>query len=202
MKIDHRTGAKYKLSIKNDADISTYNVKEQIMLLFVRNRSQHYRDQSEIQSALKSIGAPHPQGTISKNLKELRMFPFEYKGCVFAICQTPRGYTLLDQADYAKSLRYLLDKQHILERNMVFYEHSIPTPQMFIFWISDDPEKQETAIDLFQRALSGSYMDIFYIENRLVILLDFEAVRFTSLSKLLKNFFDKGNNIYMQEYTN
>ena len=202
MKDWHKTGAKYILCTKKDEDISTCNVKKQIMILFVRNRSKHYKEQLDIQLALENMGLSHSQGTISKALKELKMFPFEYKGCVFAICLTPKGYTLLGQDDYPKSLRYLLIKDNLLCRDIVFYEHSLPTPQMFIFWVTDDPDKKEKVVDLFRRALSGAYIDIFYIENRLVILLDSEAERFTPLSKLLKNFFDKGNNVFMDVPTN
>lgn len=202
MKKSHKTGIKYVLSTKNDDDISTYSVSKQIMLLFIQNRSKHYKEQLDIQAALKDMGFPHSQGAISKALKELKMFPFEYKGCVFAICLTPKGYALLDQDDYPKSLKYLLDKNHILCRDIVFYEYGLHTPQMFIFWITDEPEKKEMAIDLFRRALAGAYIDIFYIENRLVILLNSDSERFISLSKLLKNFFDKGNNVFMQTSTN
>ena len=202
MKIDHKAGTKYKLFINKGDDISGYNVKKQIMLLFVQNRSKHYRGQRDIQAALENMGVPHSQGAISKALKELKMFPFEYQGCVVAICITPKGYALLDQDDYPKSLRYLFETEHILARDMVFYEHGLLMPQMFMFWVVDDPNKKDIAVKLFQRALAGAYIDIFYIENRLVILLDSESERFITLSKLLKNFFDKGNNIYMDVPTN
>ena len=131
-------------------------------------------------------------------MKALLHSPFEYRNQIFAICSTPNGHCLLPQEDHTKSLRYTLNKKDILSKDLVFYEHGINLPQTFIFWINNDEEKKQEALDLFTRVLRGSYLDIFYIEHRLVILLDFDSIRFPELSKSLKNFFSKENSKYLE----
>lgn len=188
----------YELLINLNDNFSDYSIKQQLMLLFVRNRGKYYRDQQEVMDDLEKMGAPHSQGAISKNLRFLQQFPFGYKGNVYAICQTPKGYTLLDQTDYPKSLRYVLDKEKLLKRDSVFYEHANSLPQMFVFWIVDDEEKRERAKELFKRVLNGNYMDIFFVDDKLVIFLDAESEFLSQNSRILRNLFLETNDMYLR----
>ena len=188
----------YELLINLNDEFNDYSIKQQLMLLFVKNKGKHYRGQQEIMDDLAAMGALHSQGAISKNLRFLQQFPFGYKGNVYAICQTPKGYTLLDQMDYPKSLRYILDKEKLLKRDSVFYEHTVQVPQMFVFWVVDDENKKERAKELFKRVLNGSYMDIFLVDDKLVIFLDAESEYLSQNSKILKNFFSETNDMYVR----
>lgn len=188
----------YKFTFNQQDDVQTYSVKKHLALLFLNNRSKHYRTQTDILLALKDMGFPHSQSAISKNLSILESFPFEYHDQVFAICNTPKGYCLLNQEDYPKSLRYALESKKVLARDIVFYEHGLNLPQMFIFWVHLDVEKQKIALELFKKAFYGSYVDIFIANDRLIILLDYSSSRFPENSKILKNFFSKENDHFLQ----
>lgn len=187
----------YKFVFNKSDNVQNYSVKQQIALLFLNNRSKYYKSQDAIIQGLKKIGITRSQSAISKNISLLEHFPFMYHNQIFAICDTPKGYCLLDQADYPKSLRYVLQKKQLLEREFVFFQHGPTSPQMFIFWISNDDEKKELALELFKKCLFGCYQDLFYIDNRLVILLDFKSSRFSNCSSLLQNFFSKDNAMFL-----
>ena len=186
----------YKLTFDKGANIDEYPVKEKIALLFLKNRSKYYKSQEDIKDALAASGMPCSQSAVSKGMGFLAQFPFMYHNQVFAICDTPKGYCLLSQADYPKSLRYALQKKNLLERDAVFFEE-LPLPQMFIFWIVDSEKEKECAAELFIKCLHGNLLDLFYLENRLVILLDKNGPRFPECSKMLRNFFSKDNSLYL-----
>lgn len=192
----------YIFTFSKGDNLEEYTVKEQIALLFLKNKSKYYKSQDDIRDALFAMGASCSQSAVSKSIRTLEHFPFMYHNQVFAICDTPKGYCLLNQEDYPKSLRYTLQKKNLLAREVVFYEDGIPLPQMFIFWIDDDSKKRDEAITLFTKSLSGNYLDIFYFENRLVILLNKEGPRFTDCSKMLRNFFSKANGQYLFDIPN
>jgi hypothetical protein len=179
-------------------NIQNYTVTEQIVQLFLRNRNKYFKSQDDILDALKELGIVHSQSAISKSLKDLKQFPFVYRNTIFAICSTPRGLCLLNQDDYLKSLLYVIQQEKLLEHEYSFCEHSLPTPQMFIFWINTDAKKQERALELFQRSLYDCLLDVFYVDNRLIILLNHNSPRFTEISNIMKNFFSKDNARYLQ----
>ena len=177
-------------------NLKEYTVKEQIALLFLKNKSKYYKSQDDIRAALLALGVSRSQSAVSKGIRNLEYFPFVYHTQVFAICNTPKGYCLLNQADYPKSLRYALEKKKLLQQDTVFFEE-LPLPQMFIFWIEDDEEKKEDAAALFRKCLHGNLLDLFYIENRLVILLKKNGPHFSNCSKMLRNIFTKENSLYL-----
>ena len=186
----------YVFTFNKGNNMGEYTVKEQIALLFLKNRSKYYKSQDSIRDALLAMGISHSQSAVSKGIRSLELIPFMYHTQVFAICNTPKGYCLLNQADYPKSLRYALEKKSLLERDTVFFEE-LPLPQMFIFWILDDKDNKKITAELFRKCLQANLLDLFYIDNRLIILLDKNGPHFPECSKMLRNFFSKENSLYL-----
>lgn len=177
---------------END-DVKKYTVKKQIIWLFLQNKSKCYRELNNIVEALCDKGVPHSQGSVSKGMKAVMQRPFEYNGKIYAITKTNRGYALLDQDHYPRNLRYTLETKCAFKCKRVFYEEGLNKPQMFVFWITEDPQVREETKALFEMVLNNGFLDIFYIEDKLIILLDCKSDRFFFNCDLLKKFFAKEN---------
>lgn len=180
----------YKWIFNEKDDKSRYSARKLIVLLFTTSPKKRYKSQQEISEAIKAcFGESRQQSAISKGLKELLGYRFEVLGKKYIIRKYEGEYFLEAEAAHSSNLRNEMIKEKIFKREFVYYEKSLTKPQTFVFWIKKDEKKRKKAKEKFIELLGGGYVDIFYIHDKLIIMLDPQAKDFEVLSDVLKNFF-------------
>lgn len=171
-------------------DIKKYSTRKLLALLFSDDPNQKYVDQKDIAKALTKYGVTRTQSAVSKVLKYFLGKEFELKGVRYLLLKTDLGYEILRPDDAAMVNRAaLLSKRYL--KPIVFYESGLEFPEAFIFWASDRTKSniKETADILCTIVGKGNYIDIFCVENKIVVLLNRHSSAFKSKSMLLKGFF-------------
>ena len=183
---------------END-DLSTYSTKRLIIKLFISHPARTYRNQESVAKALVSLwGISRSQGAISKCFKNLLGHSFRVNDSQYIITKYEGSYLLQNEASHSENLRYQMTKQELFERQFVYYEHGVKDPQTFVFWIADNEKKRKAAKKQFEQLLTNRYIDIFFIESKLVIMLDPESSDCPLLSDVLRNFFSPYYDAYKQ----
>ena len=168
-----------------------------LIKLFTAHPSRTYSTQEDICLAIqKEFGVTRKQSCISKRLADLSDSPFRVKGVQYVISKYDNKYQLLNVTDYRNSLRHKLKEATVFTKEIAYYEHGLKNPQTFVFWISNDAEKQNIACKSFKSMLEDIYLDIFLYQDKLVVMLNPNAPDFTKYSGVLQNFFEPYYDIF------
>lgn len=168
--------------------------------LFTKYPTKTYTTQKEICNALQEeFGASRKQGSISKALSTLSDTPFKSKGVQYVISKYEGKYRLFNDSDYRNSLRHKLKEASVFSKEVAYFEHGLKFPQTFVFWLNDDRDKQSMAFECFKNMLDGTYLDIFIYQEKLIVMLNPEALNFSIYSDVLQNFFKPHYDIFKTE---
>ena len=174
---------------KND-DTDKYPTRIWLVKLFSDFPAQRYRSHEEIVNALdQHYGVKRSQSAISKHLSPMLGEAFKVKDRLYIVTKFQETYLVQDEASFSKNLRTQMIEDGMFEKQQVYYQEGPYPPQTFIFWICNNDNAKEKAMDNIKNMLQYQYLDIFYFENRLIILLNPKSSKFSLYSDVLKHFF-------------
>ena len=171
-------------------DTAKYSTKRWLIKLFSDYPSRTYRSHDDIKEALMAkYQIDRTQSAISKGLKDLLGHAFIVRNSQYIVTSFKGSYVIQNEAEFSRNLREKMNSEFLFARNSVYYQHNINCPQIFVFWINDSEPKKEQAKKYFEQLLLNDISDIFFIENRLIIMLDPDSSKCNLFSDVLKNFF-------------
>lgn len=181
----------YPHLLLDNNDLDKKSTKQLLIKLFTEYPKRKYPTQAAIANALNELyGISRNQEAISKGFTKLLGHPFNVKGTRYSICKLGGYYQLLNESTYIESLCYKLTDAGAFKRNIIYYEQELRLPQSFILWIKDDEKIRDTALNDLRNILDDACLDIFYYEDKLIILLNYKSPKFPRMSEFLKNFFN------------
>lgn len=187
----YKTPPLRRLVVK-DKKLEEYSTRDLLIELFTKFPERQYDKQEKIVKALeKELGVVRTQGAISKGLKRLIGKQFIYKGKPMAIKKTLGRYRLLDEFDYLDDIAFQLIDKKVFTKKIVFYEQSLSLPRTFVFWVKDDQTTRKLVVDKLKMMLNDVALDMFYFEDKLIIMLNYKSPRFQEMSNRLMGFFDR-----------
>lgn len=174
----------------SDDDITQYSTKRLLIKLFSDYPSYTYHSHDDIKKALMDkYQIIKTQSAISKGLSSFLGRAFIVRSCQYIVTKFKGSYVIQNEADFSRNLREKMTSEALFARDSVYYQHNISCPQTFVFWITNSEVAKKQAKIYFEQLLLNEVVDIFYLENRLVIMLDPDSSKCTLFSDVLKNFF-------------
>ncbi|MBR2937295.1 MAG: hypothetical protein IKB80_02205 [Oscillospiraceae bacterium] len=184
----------YLFASTNVDDLTT---KQLLVKLFTEQPLEHYETQEEIAVAVyANYGVKRSQSAVAKGLGKIINKPFLFKGVCYIVSKTEGYYRIQKKDEHNEELREQMVRGNLFKREYAYYEHDMKAPQTFVFWIADSAKAHAEAKESFEKILAGEYVDIFYIDDKLVIMLDHKSQRRKVICDMLKNFFVLSYNAY------
>lgn len=182
------TNENVKTYLFDSTNVDDLTTKQLLVKLFTEQQIKKCRTQSDIAEILRTTyNVDRKQSAISKNLRKLIDTPFVVKGITYVVSKYDGQYIVETKNEHSNSLRGRMVQRNLFKRKYVHFEKGTKNPQTFVFWIADSEEAHKEAKENFHTILSGEYVDMFYIEDKLIIMLESKS---NQLSDMLRNFFD------------
>ena len=186
-----------KTYLFDSTNVNDLTTKQLLVKLFTERLHECYKNQEAIAAAVyANYGITRSQGAIAKGLSEIIDKPFSIKGVCYIVSKVDGCYRIQKKDDHSEEIRSKMVRGNFFKREYAYYEHDLKTPQTFAFWISDSAKARKDAKEAFEKILAGEYVNMFYFDDKLVIMLDHKSKKREVICDMLKNFFNLSHNPY------